>query len=190
MALQLHLPETLRVHVTPDPPKRVLWGRHDTPLGSLFLGMAGTALCILEFIEPKDIAFNLARWEQKWPRSQFAAAPEESLPVVESMFFGEEHGWIDQSVTICGTEFQIAVWRELAGLMRGEVVSYGDIARMIGRPEAVRAVGMAVGANPISILIPCHRVIGSDGELHGYRWGLDKKRAILALEGHGKRWAA
>jgi AraC family transcriptional regulator of adaptative response/methylated-DNA-[protein]-cysteine methyltransferase len=82
-----------------------------------------------------------------------------------------------------GTPFQHQVWRALLDIPRGEVVSYQDIAHKVGRPKAVRAVGSAVGANPISPLIPCHRVVGSNGSFGGYYWGLDIKRALLQEEG-------
>lgn len=81
-----------------------------------------------------------------------------------------------------GTPFQRDVWQALRAIPHGVTVSYGELARRIGRPQSVRAVGAAVGRNPISVLIPCHRVVGADGGLTGYAGGLDKKRALLALE--------
>ncbi|EHJ47822.1 methylated-DNA/protein-cysteine methyltransferase [Solidesulfovibrio carbinoliphilus subsp. oakridgensis] len=81
-----------------------------------------------------------------------------------------------------GTAFQQAVWEALLAIGHGETATYGELARRIGRPRSVRAVGAAVGKNPISILIPCHRVVGADGRLTGYAGGLDKKEALLALE--------
>jgi len=82
-----------------------------------------------------------------------------------------------------GTEFQEAVWRELAGISRGEVVTYAELARRVGRPGAARAVGSACGANPVALLVPCHRVVPSDGTVGGYRWGRGRKEAILEDEG-------
>ena len=81
-----------------------------------------------------------------------------------------------------GTPFQRAVWHELLGLERGATCSYGDIAKRLGRPSAGRAVGAAVGRNPVSIIVPCHRVVGSDGALTGYAGGLQRKTALLQLE--------
>ena len=83
-----------------------------------------------------------------------------------------------------GTDFQLAVWRSLGEIPYGETVSYGELARRIKRPSAARAVGAANGANPISIIVPCHRVIGANGRLVGYGGGLPAKRSLLALEGH------
>ncbi|ODV00223.1 MAG: cysteine methyltransferase [Rubrivivax sp. SCN 70-15] len=82
-----------------------------------------------------------------------------------------------------GTPFQRDVWRALCGIAPGSTTTYGEIARRIGRPAAVRAVGAAVGRNPLGIVVPCHRVVGSDGALTGYAGGLERKRALLALEG-------
>jgi AraC family transcriptional regulator of adaptative response/methylated-DNA-[protein]-cysteine methyltransferase len=81
-----------------------------------------------------------------------------------------------------GTPFQTAVWRELRKIPRGETRSYAELARRIRRPRAVRAVGAAVGANPVSLLIPCHRAVGSDGSLAGFRWGIARKRRLLKAE--------
>jgi methylated-DNA-[protein]-cysteine S-methyltransferase len=82
-----------------------------------------------------------------------------------------------------GTPFQQSVWQALLGIPRGATTSYGDLSRRVGRPAAVRAVGAAVGRNPISIVVPCHRVLGSDGGLTGYAGGLERKSALLQLEG-------
>jgi AraC family transcriptional regulator of adaptative response/methylated-DNA-[protein]-cysteine methyltransferase len=83
---------------------------------------------------------------------------------------------------IRGTRFQFSVWEQLRAIPRGETLSYSEIARRIGRPRAIRAVGTANGANPVSILIPCHRALRASGHLGGYRWGLERKRRLLELE--------
>jgi len=90
----------------------------------------------------------------------------------------------DLPLSLRGTPFQMAVWDALQKIPYGETRSYGDIARQVGRPGGARAVGMANNRNPISIIIPCHRVIGADGKLVGYGGGLDKKAFLLRLEGH------
>ncbi len=82
-----------------------------------------------------------------------------------------------------GTAFQQAVWQALLAIPRGQTTSYGTLGTRIGKPEAVRAVGAAVGRNPISVIVPCHRVLGADGSLTGYAGGLERKSALLALEG-------
>ena len=82
-----------------------------------------------------------------------------------------------------GTEFQRSVWQALQRIASGELHRYGELAREIGKPQAARAVGAAVGRNPVSVIVPCHRVVGSDGSLTGYAGGLDRKKALLVLEG-------
>jgi methylated-DNA-[protein]-cysteine S-methyltransferase len=98
-------------------------------------------------------------------------------------YFAGQRQEFDLALDMRGTEFQRQVWRALLGIARGQTASYGDIARQIGSPSAVRAVGGAVGRNPLSVIVPCHRVVGSDGSLTGYAGGLERKRALLHLEG-------
>jgi methylated-DNA-[protein]-cysteine S-methyltransferase len=94
-----------------------------------------------------------------------------------------KHTRFDVPLDLHGTPFQVAVWQALLCIERGQTQSYADIARAVGRTTAVRAVGAAVGKNPVSVIVPCHRVIGSDGSLTGYAGGLDRKRALLRCEG-------
>lgn len=97
-------------------------------------------------------------------------------------FAGKRHAF-DLPLSLRGTEFQRAVWNELLAVPYGETITYAELARLIGRPSAIRAVGAANGANPIPIIIPCHRVIGSDGTLTGYGGGIERKQWLLAHEG-------
>lgn len=98
---------------------------------------------------------------------------------LEGQCQGLEEAW-DQEV---GTPFQKAVWRSIQGIPRGQTRSYGQVAQAIGRPGAARAVGRALASNPLPLLVPCHRVVGADGSLCGFAWGLELKRRLLALEG-------
>jgi methylated-DNA-[protein]-cysteine S-methyltransferase len=98
-------------------------------------------------------------------------------------YFDDRRTEFDMPLEPRGTDFQTAVWREIAAIPYGETVSYGDLADRVGRPGAARAVGAATGRNPISIVIPCHRVVGSDGSLTGYGWGFDRKIWLLEHEG-------
>jgi methylated-DNA-[protein]-cysteine S-methyltransferase len=98
-------------------------------------------------------------------------------------YFEGDGATFDVALDLVGSDFQRAVWRALLAIPRGRTRSYADIARSVGAPAAVRAVGAAVGRNPLSILVPCHRVLGSDGTLTGYAGGLDRKAALLRLEG-------
>jgi len=98
-------------------------------------------------------------------------------------YFSGSRRQFDLPLDLRGTAFQLAVWEKLLGVPYGETISYGELALEIGKPTAARAVGAAVGANPIPIIVPCHRVIGKTGELVGFGGGLDLKRRLLALEG-------
>jgi methylated-DNA-[protein]-cysteine S-methyltransferase len=102
---------------------------------------------------------------------------------LDAYFAGDMDAFVDIEVVTNGTEFQEAVWAALRGIPPRQTRTYGQIAARIGRPAAVRAVGLANGANPVAIVVPCHRVIGADGGLTGYGGGLDRKRWLLAHEG-------
>lgn len=122
------------------------------------------------------------------PRSGWRHDPASLEPVVEQLeaYFAGERRHFDLELAPRGTEFQLRVWTALTEIPYGETASYRDIAERLGDPAAVRAVGAANGRNPLPIVVPCHRVIGSDGSLVGYGGGLDVKRRLLALEqGHG-----
>ena len=97
-------------------------------------------------------------------------------------YFAGERRSFDVPVRLGGSAFQASVWRALVDIPFGETISYGELARRVGRPKAVRAAGSANGRNPVSLIVPCHRVIASDGTLGGYGWGLDRKRWLLAHE--------
>ena len=98
-------------------------------------------------------------------------------------YFNGERTEFELPLDLHGTAFQCGVWRALLKISPGKTQSYGDIARAVNSPKGVRAVGSAVGKNPLSVIVPCHRVMGSDGSLTGYAGGLDRKRALLKLEG-------
>jgi AraC family transcriptional regulator, regulatory protein of adaptative response / methylated-DNA-[protein]-cysteine methyltransferase len=110
-----------------------------------------------------------------------AACARYAMPL--SKFLDRKAPFPALALDVVGTAFQRAVWDELCAIPVGATRAYGEIARRIGRPDAPRATGAAVGANPVSILIPCHRALASDGSLHNYRYGLARKRMLLELEG-------
>ncbi|MFM1887555.1 MAG: hypothetical protein RL026_2712 [Pseudomonadota bacterium] len=115
-----------------------------------------------------------------------AAPPPPQFTAALEAYFAGEHAAIDAlTIETGGTAFQREVWAALRQIPAGETLGYGELARRIGRPAAVRATGLAVGANPVSIVVPCHRVIGSDGSLTGYAGGLERKRWLLEHEGAG-----
>ena len=112
-------------------------------------------------------------------------AAEKTAPYARQLeeYFAGRRRQFDLPLDLHGTEFQKRCWQELLKIPYGETRSYADVARAIGNPSAVRAVGLANGQNPIAIIVPCHRVIGSDGSLTGYGGGLETKRKLLELEG-------
>jgi methylated-DNA-[protein]-cysteine S-methyltransferase len=128
------------------------------------------------------MANRLARWRKAGIRTRDSDDPNQRVTAeLEAYFSGKLHQF-SVPLDLRGTDFQRKVWELLLGIPYGETRSYGDIARMLGRPTASRAVGRAVGTNPIAIIVPCHRVIGANGDLVGYGGGLYKKRALLDLE--------
>ncbi len=106
----------------------------------------------------------------------------ERLAVIKAMFSGEKNLDRPVSLHVSGTNFQISVWKALLQIPPAKIVSYSQVATAIGHPKSARAVGLAVGANPVAFLIPCHRVIQQSGKLGGYHWGLTRKQAIHAWE--------
>lgn len=147
----------------------------NTPVGDLLLAGDDEALSLVGFPKGKmrrdpdpDWIFN---------EKPFAAARQQL-----GQYFAGERREFDLPLHLTGTEFQIQVLEELQRIPYGETTSYGDVAKRIGRPKAVRAVGAANGRNPLPIIIPCHRVIGSSGDLTGFGGGLDTKEALLRLE--------
>lgn len=126
---------------------------------------------------------------QKWFPAAFAAPAVPDDPLIREAarqlddYFAGRRQVFELPLDLHGTPFQRAVWAALLEIPRGQTCSYADVARVVGSPQAVRAVGVAVGRNPVGIIIPCHRVIGRDGTLTGYAGGLDRKQALLRLEG-------
>jgi methylated-DNA-[protein]-cysteine S-methyltransferase len=151
-----------------------------SPIGPLLVAGDEAGLRFLLFTEGRDRAGPQSDWE---PDTGLLKEPVRQL---SSYFAGKLHEF-DVPVAPQGTTFQQAVWSELQRIPYGRTISYGELARRLGNPKAVRAVGLANGSNPISIIIPCHRVIGTNGSLVGYGGGLPIKQALLALEsGQGR----
>ncbi len=147
----------------------------DSPLGPLLLAADETGLRCIEFMNRKTRVRVNSEWHDD---IQLFREPVRQL---RAYFVGELEAF-DLPLTPVGTPFQLAVWRRLCDIPYGETISYGELARRLGNPNASRAVGLANGANPIPIVIPCHRVIGSNGKLTGYGGGLPIKEKLLALE--------
>ena len=172
--------------VTPGEYKRggvgleILYGVHDSPFGEMFLAQTARGICRLTF-PAKGEAAERDWLAQRWPGAEIRRDPRTTAATARRVF---DLAPKDEPLRLLvqGTNFQTAVWRALLEIPEGAVSTYSRIAEAIGRPRAVRAVGNAVGANPISYLIPCHRVLREVGALGGYRWGPERKQAILAWE--------
>ena len=156
----------------------------DTPIGPLLVGVTDRGVCRISFdAEPERHLEALAR--QFGPRVLRSSRPVEPVRRELDEYFAGRRRDFDLRIDLHAAAFQAAVLRELARVPYGELATYGDLARRIGRPRAARAVGGALNRNPIPILLPCHRVVGASGSLVGYAGGLDRKRALLSLEGSG-----
>jgi methylated-DNA-[protein]-cysteine S-methyltransferase len=147
----------------------------DTPIGELLLAGEADGLVMIGF--PKGSMRREAEPDWIFNEQQLAEACQQ----IREYFAGERRVF-DLPLILSGTEFQVSVLKALQEIPYGETVSYGDIAKRIGRPKAVRAVGAANGRNPLPIIVPCHRVIGSTGDLTGFGGGIDTKEALLRLE--------
>lgn len=168
-------------HPSPKGPpvETCYYSRYDSLAGPLLLGVSETGLVALEF-DRGQILPVLKDKHIRWERSEQKAKPY--ARELSEYFAGKKRDFTFP-LDLRGTPFQLKCWRALLSIPYGETRSYADIARGVGKPQAFRAVGMANNRNPIAIVVPCHRVIASDGTLCGYGGGLDVKRKLLELEG-------
>lgn len=157
-------------------------GVHDTPFGQAFVALTPRGVCNFSFLGDKAPEAPLAALAQRWPAAELREAPSRTQGVINTMFDGSKTADRPISLHVSGTNFQISVWRALLEIPPAKVVSYAQVASAIGNPKAARAVGLAVGANPVALMIPCHRVIQQNGKLGGYHWGETRKQAIHAWE--------
>jgi AraC family transcriptional regulator of adaptative response/methylated-DNA-[protein]-cysteine methyltransferase len=159
----------------------IRWGLHDGPLGRVLLGATERGVCWLSFVSEGN-APAIEAFEREWQGATLVRDQATTADYVRRGFELAERAREPLPLLLRGTNFQIKVWEALLRIPFGQVVSYQAIARAVGQPRAVRAVGAAVGRNNISWLIPCHRVILSTGVIHNYRWGAAQKRKLLTLE--------
>lgn len=155
-----------------------------TPAGTITIGATERGVCFLQFGEgAQDI-------REEFPQATLLPMPKthqkqfDAWMLALNQHIRGKQETLDVPLDVHGTPFQLLVWRYLQTIPPGEVRSYREVAAAIGKPDAVRAVGTACGRNNVSIIIPCHRVLRGDGNLAGYRWGIEHKRALLALEKH------
>lgn len=199
-AHQIGLSGTSRLHdlfvtheaMTPGDYKRrgegldIAWGFHACPFGEALLLATARGVAGLAFVDEdkgQTRAQALADMTRRWPAARFVEAPEQTAPFAQRIF--EPARWSPEQpvrLVLIGTDFEVRVWEALLRIPMGRAVRYADIARHLGQPTASRAVGTAVGRNPISFVVPCHRVLRGDGNLGGYHWGLTRKRALIGWE--------
>ena len=166
------------------------YGFHPSPFGVALVIATERGLAGLAFADPGEEAGALDDMRRRWPRAQFRNDAPCTAPLARRIF--DPRLWQRDRplrVVMIGTDFEVRVWEALLGVPMGGATTYSDIAARIDAPRAARAVGAAVGKNPISFVVPCHRVIGKSGDLTGYHWGITRKRAMLGWEA-GKAAAA
>lgn len=159
------------------------YGFHPSPFGAALVIATERGLAGLAFADPDEKVSALDDMQRRWPRALFREDITRTAPLAQRIF--DSRLWQRDRplrVVMIGTDFEVRVWETLLKVPIGCATTYSDIAAKIHAPKAARAVGAAVGKNPISFVVPCHRVIGKSGDLTGYHWGLTRKRAMLGWE--------
>jgi AraC family transcriptional regulator of adaptative response/methylated-DNA-[protein]-cysteine methyltransferase len=164
----------------------IRYGFHPSPFGMALVMATDRGLAGLAFADQGGHQACLEDMTCRWPNAEYVEATEGTAQYIRRIF--DRSQWSSDQplkVVLIGSDFQIRVWQSLLKIPFGKAVTYSDVARDIGQPTASRAVGAAIGRNPISFVVPCHRALGKSGALTGYHWGLTRKRAILGWEaGH------
>ena len=182
--------------------KKVYCREQNTPVGQVILGVEEGQLCLCdwknskrrmlndnrikrlldaEFVDVTSLQYELGSLIDEKSLKDAVAILDETEKELAEYFFGSRKSF-DVPLLLVGTDFQKSVWQALREIPYGEIISYKDVSKAIGNPQAIRAVSQAIGSNPLSILIPCHRVVGSNGTLTGYAGGIEAKRCLLELE--------
>jgi AraC family transcriptional regulator of adaptative response/methylated-DNA-[protein]-cysteine methyltransferase len=161
----------------------ITYGFHPSPFGTALVMATPRGLAGIAFADPGKERAVLADMTGRWPKARYVEDAEGTAALAQRVF--DPKFWREDRplrVVLIGTDFEVRVWEQLLAIPLGRASTYSDIAAQIGRPTAARAVGAAVGRNPVCFVVPCHRVIGKRGELTGYHWGLTRKRAMLGWE--------
>ena len=161
----------------------VFFGFHPSPFGSALVMATQRGLAGLAFADPGEERAALTDMKSRWPRAAYAEDSARTA-VVAKRIFDPAQWQADKPlrVVLIGTDWEVRVWETLLQIPMGRLTTYSDIASKIHKPAAARAVGAAVGKNPVSFVVPCHRVVGKSGDLTGYHWGITRKRAMLGWE--------
>ena len=161
----------------------VFFGFHPSPFGSALVMATERGLAGLAFADPGEERAALADMKARWPRAAYVEDSARTAAIARRIFDSSQ--WQQSQplrVVLIGTDWEVRVWEALMQIPMGRLVTYSDIAGKVRSPAAARAVGAAVGKNPVSFVVPCHRVVGKSGELTGYHWGITRKRAMLGWE--------
>ena len=159
----------------------IRYGVHESPFGAALVAVTARGVCGLQFVD--GVGDGIERLRRDWPGAELRQDPDGTAPVSERLFrpLSSQPGR-PLALLVKGSNFQVKVWRALLELPFGSLATYGRVAGRIGAPGSARAVGTAIGSNPVAWLIPCHRVIRESGALGGYRWGTGRKAAMLGWE--------
>lgn len=160
----------------------ICFGFGDTPFGQGLVAATGRGICHLSFVAPGEEQSALEALLATWPRARWREDAGSSRELLQQVFAGEMPKGGNLSLWVGGTNFQIQVWRAMLRIPSAGLLSYRQLADLVGKPRAARAVGSAVARNPVAFLIPCHRVLRDNGEFGIYHWGSERKMAICAWE--------
>ena len=161
----------------------IVYGFHPSQFGYALVMATDRGLAGLAFGDPGEEKAMFADMTKRWPKASYVEDKARTAPLAARVF--DSNQWRPDRplrIVMIGTDFEVRVWETLLGIPMGKCSTYSDIAGKIGRPKASRAVGAAVGKNPLSFVVPCHRVLGRSGDITGYHWGLTRKRAMLGWE--------
>ena len=159
------------------------YGFHPCPFGTALVMTTPRGLCGLGMADPGKEASALRDMKSRWPKAAFVQDQSETAPTAQRIF--DPKLWRKDRplrIIMIGTDFEVRVWDKLLKIPMGQAATYSGLAEKVGSPSGARAVGLAVGKNPICFVVPCHRVIGKSGDITGYHWGLTRKRAMLGWE--------
>jgi len=190
-SIDLGLSSSSRLHelfvnfigVTPNEYKKmgenlnIIYGFGFSPFGKTMIAITKKGICSLEFYE-ESYEEILNRLKTNWNKAKFIRDDKKAQELLDKIFIKKEK----MNLFVKGTNFQINVWKAILNIKSGDISTYSDVAEFIGKPKAVRAVATAIGSNHIGFLIPCHRVISKSAAIGGYRWGIDRKKVVLAYE--------
>jgi len=157
----------------------ITYGFGNTPFGNALVAITKRGICYLGFYDETSKESVYKRFKEVWAKANLNEDNIKADEVLNSIFIKKDKKF---NLYVKGTNFQINVWKALINIPDGNVTTYGDVAKYLDKPKAVRAVASAIGSNPIGFLIPCHRVLGKSGAMTGYRWGIERKKILVAYE--------